>query len=238
MLLRPIVEIMFSSFALGAADQLFHKAEQLMLRRGHVSDAWGSMLRREAYSSTDTSGSARATDRCSCPLKSLVLYDFGIHWFDIVACFMGSRRPLRVYASTARTPGQTTRAPLLAQVHVEYEEGPASLFFDASTKAGPRDSAVAAGTQGTVVAMGPDLDTQVVTYSTSDERSLPVLSGTWFPDEFHGTMGELLAAVKAGREPTNNARENLKSLELCFAAVASAVDHQPFRPGSVRTLRE
>lgn len=29
------------------------------------SDGWGSMLRREAFSSTDASGSARATDKCS-----------------------------------------------------------------------------------------------------------------------------------------------------------------------------
>ena len=35
-------------------------------------------------------------------IKHVILYDFAIHWFDIVTCFMGGRRARRVYASTAR----------------------------------------------------------------------------------------------------------------------------------------
>ena len=44
-------------------------------------------------------------------------------------------------------------------------------------------------------------------------------------------MGELLRAVEEKREPMNSARNNLKSLELCFAAIASAAAHQPVVPG-------
>jgi phosphopantetheinyl transferase (holo-ACP synthase) len=35
-------------------------------------------------------------------------------------------------------------------------------------------------------------------------------------------MGELLCAVEEGREPGNNARDNLNSLALAFAAMESA----------------
>src|SRR4029079_17535866 len=61
-------------------------------------------------------------------------------------------------------------------------------------------------------------------------------TGSWFPDGFHGTMGELLSAIEEKREPTNSARNNLDSLALCFAAVASADRGEPVVPGSVRTL--
>jgi predicted dehydrogenase len=56
------------------------------------------------------------------------------------------------------------------------------------------------------------------------------------PDGMGGTMGELLCAIEEGREPGHSARNNLKSLELCFAALASADSGQPVRVGDVRRL--
>ena len=49
-------------------------------------------------------------------------------------------------------------------------------------------------------------------------------------------MGELLCAIEEDREPRNSARNNLKSLALCFAAIASSVDGEPKVPGEVRVL--
>jgi hypothetical protein len=49
-------------------------------------------------------------------------------------------------------------------------------------------------------------------------------------------MAELLAAIAENREPTHNARNNLASLALCFAAVASADRGEPVKPGTVRRL--
>jgi hypothetical protein len=59
------------------------------------------------------------------------------------------------------------------------------------------------------------------------------LEGTWFTSGFQGAMGELLCAIEDGREPTNGARENLDSLALCFAALASADTGTPTVPGRV-----
>ena len=64
----------------------------------------------------------------------------------------------------------------------------------------------------------------------------PRLTGAWFPDGFHGTMAELLSAIKEDREPSHSARNNLASLELCYAAVASAERGEAVKPGSVRQL--
>ena len=75
-----------------------------------------------------------------------------------------------------------------------------------------------------------------MTINTARGWATPTLRGSWFPDGFHGTMGELLCAIEEDREPINSAGENLHSLALCFAAIASATDGQPKVPGEVRQL--
>ena len=86
------------------------------------------------------------------------------------------------------------------------------------------------------MSMGPSLADQTVHLYTERGRATPKLAGAWFPDGFHGTMGELLCAIEEGREPMNSARNNLGSLALCFAAIASASNGEPKVPGEVRRL--
>ncbi len=169
-------------------------------------------------------------------IEHLILYDFAIHWFDLVGCFLDDRPARRVYASAARSPVQQVQPPLLAQALIEYDSAQASLVFDAHTRFGARDCTYVTGSQGTIVSSGPDLKRQTVTLYTSDGHATPALDGCWFPDGFHGTMGELLSAIEEDREPLNSARGNLASLALCFAAVASAQRNEPVEPGTVCRL--
>jgi len=169
-------------------------------------------------------------------MKHLILYDFAIHWFDMVTCFLGDQEPSRVYASARRSTGQRAKPPLLAQVHVEYSDAQASLVFDADTRYGACDETVVIGDKGTIYSAGPDLNTQSVTISLEEGRGTPALEGDWFTNGFHGTMAELLCSIEEGREPHNNARHNLRSLALCFAALASAETGQPVRVGSVSAM--
>jgi predicted dehydrogenase len=166
----------------------------------------------------------------------VVLYDFAIHWFDIVSCFMGSKTASRVFASTSYAVGQTAKPPLLGQVMVEYSGAQASLQFDAFTKYGSQDTTIVVGTQGTLLSTGPDLGHQTVTLTNAEGVSNPDLEGSWFPDGFIGSMGELLCAIEEDRPPSNSAQNNLHSLELCFAAIKSADTGIPQLPGSVRRL--
>ncbi len=169
-------------------------------------------------------------------IKHLILYDFAIHWFDIVRCFLAGQEPKRVYASFAKTKGQSIRPPLLAQALIEFDHAQASLSFDAETLFGPQDRTVIVGTRGSYVSAGADLKTQQVTLTTAEGVYQPKLVGRWFPDGFAGAMGELLCAIEEKREPSNSAADNLKSLALCFAAVASSESHMPKFPGEVRTI--
>lgn len=169
-------------------------------------------------------------------IPHLILYDFAIHWFDMLCCFMGDAIPRRVFASETRTAEQTSKPPMLAQVLVEYEHAQASLVFDAATKFGAADCSYVAGTLGTLESRGPDLSHQSVTLYNEAGLARPELQGEWFKEGFEGTMAELLCAIAENRQPTNSARNNLKSLALCFAAIESAKIHQPQIPGTIRRL--
>ncbi len=169
-------------------------------------------------------------------IHDVILYDFAIHWFDFVNSILPDRKMTRVYASKTRAAGQAAKPPMLAQALIEMEGGQASLVFDAHIRTGALDHTYVGGTAGTITSTGPGLSKQTVTLYTEQGHASPRLEGSWFPNGFHGTMGELLSAIEEDREPSNNARQNLRGLELCFAAIASATEGAPRVPGEVRQL--
>lgn len=168
-------------------------------------------------------------------IEDLILYDFGIHWFDFVTSILGDRCR-SVFATTARAADQAAAVPLLAQALVRLDHGQASLVFDGSTRHGPRDTTFIAGTTGSLTSDGPDLGQQAVSLTTCKGRAQPSLDGTWFNDGFRGAMGELLAAIEEDREPMNGAAVNLDSLALSFAAIESARTGREVDIGSVRHI--
>ncbi len=169
-------------------------------------------------------------------IHDIVFYDFAIHWFDFVATLLGNRKATRVHASKTRASGQTMMPPMLAQSLIEFEGGQASLVFDAHLPYGATDTTYVGGTKGSILSTGPNLGEQKLTLYLENGTAQPKLQGSWFPGGFMGTMGELLCAIEENRAPQNNARDNLKSLELCFAAIAASTDGQPKTPGAVRKL--
>jgi predicted dehydrogenase len=162
----------------------------------------------------------------------LILYDFAIHWFDLLATLMGEQRATRVFASTVKSPSQDIMPALLGQAAIEYASTQATLVFDGHAQHGPQDDVYVAGTLGTLRSYGPSVNRQTVELIREGGAYQPTLVGSWFPDGFHGTMGELLCAIEERREPTHSARANLRSRG--FAAVASGW-HEPVEPGRVAT---
>jgi predicted dehydrogenase len=169
-------------------------------------------------------------------IHHIVLYDFAIHWFDMVALFFGDRTPLAAFAANAPAPGQTLAPPLLGNALVRFENGLASLNFDAHSRFAPEESICLTGAEGTLRARGPLCLAHEVTLATRRGIARPELTGQWFNDGFRGTMGELLRAIEEDREPSNSARNNLRSLALCFAAVRAADTGRAQVPGRVRRL--
>ncbi len=169
-------------------------------------------------------------------LRDLILYDFAIHWFDFLATIMGDNRAGRVVASATCSTTQDITTPLLAQAMIEYPHAQSSLVFDGHVPHGSWDRVLVSGSRGVIRSAGVNLENQQLEIITDAGTISPRLEGTWFPDGFHGTMGELLCAIEENREPSHSARNNLRSLELCFAAVESSQNHQPVVPGTVRKL--
>jgi len=169
-------------------------------------------------------------------IHHLLLYDFGVHWFDLAACLLGSQEPISVYASVRRTSYQRARPPFLAVALVEAQHAQVRLCLNAAVTYAQADRTVVAGSLGTLDCSGPSLSEQRVVLTTSAGAASPELEGTWFESGFQGTMGELLCAIEDNREPSNSARNNLRTLELCFAALQSADTGQPVRSGSIRRL--
>ncbi len=171
-------------------------------------------------------------------VHDLVLFDFAVHWFDIVTAFFGDRPAQRVFASTRQASGQRAKPPFLAAALIDYAGAQAALTFNATVVHGQQDRTTLNGTLGTAQSVGPSLSEQQVTLFRAEGHSIPALEGTWFREGFHGAMSELLCAVEEQREPNNSARNNLRSLALAFAAVASTRSGQPEVPGNVRRLPE
>ncbi len=170
-------------------------------------------------------------------IHHILLYDFSIHWFDFVASVFRDKTARSVYASVTRSAAQSATPPLLAQALVDFDDAQASLTFDGDAKFGAEDRTTIVGTRGTARSTGPSLSNQTVTCYTADGWFSPTLDGTWFVEGFQGTMGELLLSIEENRQPSNNARENLQSLALCFAAVKSADAGRAVPLGEVRTVR-
>lgn len=168
-------------------------------------------------------------------LDDLILYDFGVHWFDFVTSVAGDCVQ-SVMATAAYATGQANRTPLLAQAQVRLDGGQASLVFDGFTRHGPLDETTITGSDGTLHSKGPDVNAQAVTLTTAQGNHTPKLTGQWFDDGFRGTMAELMCAIEEDRDPLNGARENLASLALTFAAVHSRQEGSEVEVGSVRAL--
>lgn len=168
-------------------------------------------------------------------VKHLILYDYAIHWFDILRCFFEGKAQ-RVFASTARVPGQTLMPDLMGQAAIEFENGQATLAFDAAVPFGAHEKTILSGTAGMLHSYGSGNQDQTLYVATEAGRWSPNLQGKWFPDGFHGTMGELLCAIEDKRECHISANDNLQSLALCFAAIESANTGHPVIPGKIRRV--
>lgn len=168
-------------------------------------------------------------------IEDLILYDFAIHWFDFTVSLIGDRGR-SVFATASYAAGQKAKVPLMAQVAIRMESGQVSLVFDGAVTHGPLYSCYIAGSQGSLQSWGPELGNQPVTITNANGTARLNPEGDWFTEGFQGAMGELMSAIEQNREPINGARENLKSLSLCFAAVESRRTGKEVKTGSIRRI--
>jgi len=160
-------------------------------------------------------------------IPHMVLLDFAVHWFDIAAAFMEGQKATSIYASTIRYNEQEYQPPALASCIINYRQAQVRMAFNAHARWGEEDVTTVVGTEGTLRSRGPGLNEQplIEIFTKAGEVKVP-LKGSWFESGFKGAMGELLCAIEEDREPSHGAADNLRSLELSFAALESADTNQ------------
>jgi predicted dehydrogenase len=165
-------------------------------------------------------------------IPELILYDFGIHWFDIATLLMGGQLPVELHAIHSQLSYQRIRPPFAASIIAQYLSGAqVRLNFNAHVQHGQADRTVLAGSKGTLIAHGPSLNEQSLHLHTAEGQTEIPLQGSWFENGFQGSMGELLCAIEERREPSNSAQSALTSLQFCLGAVALVTPHAPAEPG-------
>ena len=167
-------------------------------------------------------------------MPDLILWDFGIHWFDIIAqVFSGAGPATAVYAQLGSRPGQVIPVPTWAQVLIEFEHASATLVLRGSSRFGAQGRYRVDGDQGAILHTGDPLGGNTVEVHTAGGATTVALQGTWWANGMHGTMAELMCAIEETRSPSNSARASLPGLALCFAALASARSGEAADPSTV-----
>lgn len=169
-------------------------------------------------------------------MHDLVLYDFGIHWFDVIARLFAGRDATRVTSTLARSEGQLISAPTSATALIDYAGAQASVIFRAASHFDNSGSYRVQGTRGVISHQGACLGGTTVTLRTADGTRVVELEGDWWRNGMHGTMSELIGAVHSGVPADNTAANSLDGLRLCFAAIQSSRSDAPVDPRTIGGL--
>jgi hypothetical protein len=173
--------------------------------------------------------------------RSLSTFIMSIHHLDTFRYWLGT--PERVLASTR--PDPRTKFPHLDGINLyilEYANGCRAASWDDVWTGPARESGESdirihwrvEGTEG--LARGtigwpsyPARTPSTLDFTTIRQPGYwfqPRWKEVWFPDAFIGTMAQLLVALEAGAEPEISGRDNLQTIALCEAVLASATEHR------------
>lgn len=166
-------------------------------------------------------------------MQDLILLDFGIHWFDLVAQIFSNTEMRSVTARVMTVPGAEIPVPTNAQAIIDFEDAQASIRFRGSSHFDEEAGFRVEGTAGVITHTGPWLGGSSITMTTETVTEHVDLEGEWFTNGMHGSMAELLRAREEGRRPANDASTVLPSLQLCYAALQSARELTTVDPSAV-----
>ena len=156
-----------------------------------------------------------------------IIYDYAIHWLDLVATWNSDSKHTAVQTMIQKAPNQTMVPPLLTQMTVQYPNTVCGLSFFGDYQGTPYHSTRVTGTKGVIESAGANFSNQQkIQIEIGGETFEPSVEGGWFNDGLDGAMTELLLAIEENREPSNGGFNNLATLELVEDALKSAETQQ------------
>ncbi|MCY3913249.1 MAG: Gfo/Idh/MocA family oxidoreductase [Chloroflexi bacterium] len=169
-------------------------------------------------------------DRWWRHLTDFNVVDHGVHYIDLARHFTG-RSPDAVTCTTSRVPGQRAVSPLCHSLLMHFDSGDllCTEHFNniVTSPASHSDTWYLDGVDGSIV--GTQQWVEISRRDAPDSRVRFPVEGRWFPDAFGGSMAEMMTAVTEGREPQTSGRDNLKSINIAFAAVRSSEEGRTVR---------
>ncbi|MCS7459767.1 Gfo/Idh/MocA family oxidoreductase [Paenibacillus doosanensis] len=162
-------------------------------------------------------------------MKNFNIVDHGVHYVDLCRYFNPYPEDWsRVHCTTAQLREQNAIDPLIYSANVEF--GPkggrhpfmASLHFNNIAKANRSHSNTwwVDGTEGSLWC------TQDTLYMAINKHKNVIhemkLKGSWFPDAFAGSMLAFITALDQGQEPPVTIEDNLQTIAMTTAMVASS----------------
>ena len=159
------------------------------------------------------------------------IVDNGIHYVDLARFFTG-RTPTHVRATTTRVPGQFARDPMVYSILCEYEPDDlmATLHFNNIASAlhhspylwivDGSEAAASVARHGPI--KGGRAELTVSSGSDRDRKQTFDIHGSWHPEAWGGSMGEMLSALAEGRLPETHGADNIHSIRVTDAAVRSS----------------
>ena len=175
------------------------------------------------------------------PLERLEIMYHSIHYLDALRTLLGD--PESVYCTGQRYPGQQARGETRTTTLLEYGANDPRRGLVRVEHNNPNDerdwsctyrlegtAGTAKGTFGALFGYPVGVNDSMMYRApvvTGDAWVTPLLRGRWLREGFVGTMAALLRALDAGQEPAHSGRDNLRTLQLVFAAYASMAEHRP-----------
>jgi len=191
-----------------------HRAVKILIDRGILGHVYSVMHINRNFQ--DAAGSWFAA------LENFNIVDHGIHYIDLSRYFT-ELTPKRVKATATMVPGQNAVSPMIYTINCEYDaQVMTTLHFNNIISAASLRSYTwyVDGTLGSIVATH---STAEVCFKDSPHEKLVIqIQGSWFPDAFGGSMGEMMLSLTENREPEASGRDNLNSIKIAYAAVESS----------------
>lgn len=201
----------------------YHTAMKVLIDRGCLGHLYSVLHVHRQFQ--DGADSAWRTT------PDFTIIDNGIHYVDLSRYFTG-RTPRRVKTTTTRVPGQNARDPMIYTILCEYEPADlmSTLHFNNIAPALHHSPYLwhidGTDASASIARHGPLRDGRTeLTISFKedpDQRQVFHIHGSWFPDAWGGTMGEMQRALASGVEPQASGQDNLNSIRITDAAVESS----------------
>lgn len=170
--------------------------------------------------------------------SKMMILSMSLHHIDQFRYLFGD--PIRVWASNSKYPNQPYPGDTIAIYILEYPDNFLATSLD-NGFSWTSDYGINyrfEGTEGVIKGnIGwPDQVPSTLSFYSNKLGSIwynPEYKEKWFPHAFISTMGDLMVAIENNTEPELSGKDNLRTLQIVFAAYKSILEKRMVSPSEI-----